>query len=319
MVDPLLVAAAGSAVAAFLLKKKPVSRVPAETFCPPQPPPATSEEWVKYARTANSLIGTGGALAAGLLIPGVGFAVGGIVKLAQSATGLAIDLADRGNLQAQENVRQRLIQSCYGHPPGTAFMKGGAMKRIATTFTLLDLYTHLGKRDLARFFSQSVQLVPRPTSIYDERDVKYFVTTEGPPSCCAQRISPEQAQQMGVKLYTEADARKFWSAVDQRRKFRELKYKMAAGRALSDAKANTAGAVGTGFVGKSPITNIRPPGYEFPSNNPELAATQGRIYVPRDQQRACMAGRVHNLICHATMDEPDIKHKCMWLTSTEPC
>lgn len=303
--DPLLVAAIGSAALAAVLRARKPSQAADELICPPPPPPIESEEWVGIARQATALVGSGGAAAAGIALPGVGVAVGGAIALGQQVVDFGLQAFDSADRARKEQIRQRLINSCYGNPPGSIFRKYGRRRDLGFSAMFGDvLFVQTGGKitRLPGGIMPPDTLIP--ASIPIAADVKYYVTVEGPPRCCAKRISPAQAAAMGHELYSELKARQFWNKVRTREEFRLLQRRLIAQAALDAAARNPQGAQGTGFIDNFPVVRAPSPGYTVPH----------RSKVPFDLT-ACIAGRHHDLFC-ADEFSPDA---CQWVDSGVAC
>lgn len=300
--DPLLVAAIGSAALAAVLKRRKPAGAPDEVICPPPPPPVESEEWVGIARQATALVGSGGAAAAGILVPGAGMAVGGAIALGQQVVDFGLQAFDNASRSKKEQIRQRLISSCYGNPPGTVFRKYGRRKSLGFSAPLGDiLFIQTGANRLPGIDSH----IKINASIPVAADVKYFVTIEGPPRCCAKRISPAQAAAMGHELYSEAKARTFWNKVKARKEFRLMQRRMQIASAMQAAANNPDGAKGTGFIDQFAVVRTVPPNYSVPPKED----------FPGDVS-ACIAGRMHTLFCADDFDaakQTRDKFPCIWV------
>lgn len=299
--DPLLVAAIGSAaLAAVLKKRKP--KAADEIFCPPLPPPVQSAEWVEMAKQGTALVGAGGAAAAAF-IPGAGLAVSGAIALGQQMVAFGIDHIDQADTAKRNEIRDRMIGSCYGNPPGSVFRQIGRRRDLGLSAPLDDvIFVQTGR--VIPSMPMSIRRSTVEAKIPVAADVKYFVTIEGPERCCAKRITPEQAAAMGHKLYTEADAVAFWGKVRARTEFRLLQRRLTAKAALDAAAKNPRGAVGTGKIGDFDVVTTRSPGYTVPH----------RSAVPFDVV-ACIAGKHHDLFCA----DPLNPEACQWVDSRVSC
>lgn len=299
--DPLLVAAIGSAALAAVLRKKKPSAAD-EVFCPPLPPPVQSAEWVEMAKQGTALVGAGGAAAAAF-IPGAGLAVSGAIALAQQMVAFGIDSIDQADTAKRNQIRDRIISSCYGNPPGSVFRQYGRRRSLGFKAPIADImFVQTGRRVL---LPNNMQTKEVEAKIAIAADVKYFITIEGPERCCAKKISPDQAADLGHKLYSEAEATAFWGKVRARKQLRLMQLRANVASALTAAKNNPRGAEGTGFIDNFAIVKTRPHNYTVPP----------RSKIPGDVE-ACIAGRPHTLYCANDLTASDDaldKFPCVWV------